>query len=63
MIYTTINDFSEVCDIINFIIKQKNNKEKTLIDFLNLKIDTMIMKTYLFLNKYQYILFIIIDIL
>ena len=63
MIHTTINDFSKVCDIMDFIIEQKKNKERILIDFLDLEIDIIIMKIYLSSNKYQYALFIIIDIL
>ena len=63
MIHTIINDFSEVCDIMNFMIEQRKNKEDILIDFLNLEIDIMTMKIYLSSDKYQYMLFIIINIL
>ena len=63
MIHTTTNDFSEVCDTMDFMIEQKKNKEETLIDFLNLEIDTMTMKTYLSSDKHQYVLSIIVDIL
>ena len=62
MIHIIIDDFSEICDIMNFMIKQKKNKKGTLVDFLSLEIDTMTMKTYLFPNKHQRVLFIIIDI-
>ena len=45
------------------MIEKKKNKEEILIEFLNLEINIMIIKVYLFLNKYKKILFIIIDIL
>ena len=41
----------------------KPYKKEILIEFLNLEINIMIIKVYLFLNKYKKILFIIIDIL
>ena len=63
MIHIIINDFSIICDIIRFMIESKKNKERILIDFLNLEIDIMIIKIYLSSNKYQCVLFIIIDIL
>ena len=63
MIHTVVNDFSEVCDIMGFMIEQRKNKEGTLIDFLDLEIDTMTMKTHLPPDKHQRALFIIIDIL
>ena len=63
MIHITIDDFSKVYDIMNFMIKQKKNKERILVDFLNLEIDIMTMKTHLSSDKHQYMLFIIIDIL
>src|SRR5271167_1752347 len=63
MIYIMINDFSQVYDIIKFMIEEKKNKEEILIDFLNLEINIIIMKTYLFSDKYKCVLFIILDIL
>ena len=63
MIYKIINNFSKVCEIMKFMIEKKKNKEEILIEFLNLEINIMIIKVYLFLNKYKKILFIIIDIL
>jgi len=45
------------------MIEKKKNKKEILIEFLNLEINIMIIKVYLFLNKYKKILFIIIDIL
>src|SRR5947207_8431972 len=62
IIHTTIDDFSEVYDIMSFMIEQKKNKKEILIDFLSLEIDTMTMKTHLSSNKHQRALFIIIDI-
>ena len=62
MIHTAIDDFSEVCDTMNFMIEQKKNKKGILIDFLSLEIDTMTMKTHLSSDKHQHMLFIIIDI-
>src|SRR5947207_4795840 len=62
MIHTMIDNFSEVYDIMSFMIEQKKNKKGILIDFLNLKIDIMIMKAYLSSNKHQCMLFIVIDI-
>ena len=63
MIHITTNDFSKVCDIIGFIIEQKKNKERTLIDFLDLEIDIITMETCLSPNKHQHALSIVIDIL
>src|SRR5208282_2086707 len=63
MIHTIINDFSKVCDIIDFTIEQKKNKEGTLVDFLSLEIDIMTMKAYLPPNKHQRALSIVVDIL
>ena len=48
---------------MRFMIESKKNKEGILIDFLRLEIDIMIMKIYLSSDKYQYALFIIIDVL
>src|SRR5436305_2099537 len=63
MIHTAANDFSEVCDTMSFMIEKKKNKKETLVDFLNLEINIMIMKTRLSSDKHQRALFIIVDIL
>src|SRR5438046_8465802 len=52
MILIVFNDFSEICETMGFMIEEKKNKEETLVDFLDLEIDTMTMKACLSPDKH-----------
>jgi hypothetical protein len=63
MIHTATSDFSNIYDTMRFMIESKKNKEGTLVEFLDLEIDTMTMKAHLPPDKHQRALSIITNIL